>query len=178
MKRAGGRQASEKDFSRPIFHRIVRTSAGRFCVETTERGLFRIRFPSAILSECHYRRRKEPFLQKQWAVQACKLLRRYFAGGQARFHALPIDDTGLTTFERRVLRKLTRIPRGAVRTYGELAHGVGRPRAARAVGNVLRKNRLPIIFPCHRIVRSGGALGGYSAGIDWKKKILSLESKN
>lgn len=84
----------------------------------------------------------------------------------------------MTDFERKVLRWTMRIPCGQTRTYSWLARKVGKPRAARAVGNALRKNPLPIFIPCHRVVRSDGALGGYggSQGTAMKERLLQLEN--
>lgn len=81
----------------------------------------------------------------------------------------------LTSFEQLVLKKLTQVPRGKVTTYAELAWAVGRPGAARAVGNALNKNPHPVAVPCHRVVKSDGSLGGYALGIDKKIEILKRE---
>ena len=68
-----------------------------------------------------------------------------------------------------------RIPYGQLRSYGWIANEIGRPRAARAVGNALGSNRLPIIIPCHRVVSYDGSLGGFSGGLHWKEELLELE---
>ena len=74
-----------------------------------------------------------------------------------------------------VLRELARVPYGETTTYGELAARVGRPRAARAVGTVMNRNRIPIVLPCHRVVGSTGDLVGYGGGLDRKIALLELE---
>jgi len=83
---------------------------------------------------------------------------------------------GLTDFERAVLRETAKIPKGKTRTYSEIAAAIGRPHAARAVGNALAKNPLPVEIPCHRVV-AGTGIGGYSGrgGIAGKKKLLLAE---
>jgi methylated-DNA-[protein]-cysteine S-methyltransferase len=81
-------------------------------------------------------------------------------------------------FEKKVLRKLLKTEYGTRFSYGELARQVKKPKAARAVGSVLRKNRLPVIIPCHRVLASGGGLGGFSAGLVWKQRLLALEADN
>lgn len=80
-----------------------------------------------------------------------------------------------TPFTRRVLAALRRVPRGTTRTYGALARRVGAPRAARAVGTACGANPLPLFIPCHRVVAAGGRLGGFSAGVAWKRFLLAQE---
>jgi len=79
-------------------------------------------------------------------------------------------------FTKRVLAALQKIPRGATLTYGDLARQLGTPRAARAVGTACGTNPLPLFIPCHRVVAAGGTLGGFSAGLVWKKFLLAKES--
>jgi len=89
---------------------------------------------------------------------------------------LQFDLSGLTEFERAVLRKTLEIPRGEVRTYSWVAREIGRPRAVRAVGTALANNPIPILIPCHRVVRSDGVIGQYGAGgPEAKFKILDHE---
>ena len=87
-----------------------------------------------------------------------------------------LDLTGLTPFTRAVLDQVRRIPRGEVRTYGEIARALGSPGAARAVGNAVAANPVPLLIPCHRVVRSDGRLGEYSGGgPQVKARLLALE---
>jgi methylated-DNA-[protein]-cysteine S-methyltransferase len=86
------------------------------------------------------------------------------------------DLRSVTEFERAVLFKALEIPRGEVRTYGWIAAQIGRPAAVRAVGTALRKNPVPVLIPCHRVVRSDGHIGQYAlGGSDAKRQILSSE---
>ncbi len=78
-----------------------------------------------------------------------------------------------TDFQRQVWQAITEIPAGETKTYGELARAVGRPRAYRAVANACGKNPLPIFIPCHRVVAANGEIGGFSAGLPWKRLLLS-----
>jgi methylated-DNA-[protein]-cysteine S-methyltransferase len=89
----------------------------------------------------------------------------------------PVDLTRVGPFERDVLAVLRRIPAGAVKTYGEVAKAVGQPGAARAVGAACARNPLPLLIPCHRVVRSDGGLGGYSlrGGVALKRRLLEAE---
>lgn len=103
-------------------------------------------------------------------------LQAYAQGARDDFRDLPLVWTG-TAFTQRVLRRCRQIGYGQTLTYAELAAAVGSPGAARAVGNVMSHNRLPLVIPCHRVVGCGGSLGGYSApgGIRVKQRLLELE---
>lgn len=89
--------------------------------------------------------------------------------------AVPLDLSGLSPFEREVLLLLKRIPRGEVRPYGWLAQQAGRPKAARAVGQALGRNPLPLLLPCHRVVPAEGGVGKYIFGSDIKRRLLQQE---
>jgi methylated-DNA-[protein]-cysteine S-methyltransferase len=93
------------------------------------------------------------------------------------FRDIQVDPGHLTDFEQRVLAACRKIPFGATLSYAQLAARAGSPRACRAVGSCMAGNRIPIIIPCHRVVRSGGRLGSYSApgGADMKKRLLAIE---
>jgi methylated-DNA-[protein]-cysteine S-methyltransferase len=106
---------------------------------------------------------------KDAAVQ----LGEYFAGRRREFE-LAIAPVG-TDFQLRVWRALCEIPFGAVRNYGDVARAIGQPKASRAVGQANGRNPLPIIIPCHRVLASDGTIGGYSAGLDIKHRLLALE---
>jgi methylated-DNA-[protein]-cysteine S-methyltransferase len=99
-------------------------------------------------------------------------LEEYFVGRRHRFE-VPVDWTLITEgFPRRVLRATARVPYGGVTTYGDVARRAGSPRAARAAGNALGSNPIPIVVPCHRVIRSGGELGGYGGGGPERKAFL------
>lgn len=102
-------------------------------------------------------------------------LDRYFAG-KLRDFDVPIDWSLSGDFARKVLRRTARIPYGSVASYGDVAVGVGTPRGARAVGNALGANPIPVVVPCHRVVRTGGAIGGYGGGLPRKRWLLTLEA--
>ena len=99
-------------------------------------------------------------------------LNEYFLGQRADF-TVPLSLFG-PPFFLRVWEELRRIPYGERITYGELASSIGRPGAARAVGQALARNPLPILIPCHRVVGKHG-LGGFGPGLHWKKRLLELE---
>ena len=98
----------------------------------------------------------------------------YFAGKRTAFD-LRLDLRGLTGFTLDVLNELAKVPYGQTATYGELAARAGNPRASRAVGMVMNRNRIPIVLPCHRVVGSTGDLVGYGGGLDRKIALLELE---
>ncbi|MGH8902594.1 MAG: methylated-DNA--[protein]-cysteine S-methyltransferase [Egibacteraceae bacterium] len=101
-------------------------------------------------------------------------LDEYFSGRRRDFN-VPLDWTLTTGFTRRVLQVAARIPYGAVQTYRDVAADAGNPNASRATGNALGANPLPIVVPCHRVVRTGGGLGGYTTGVHKKAFLLALE---
>ena len=101
-------------------------------------------------------------------------LREYFAGERRKFD-LPLDLSGVTPFRAEVLRELSKVPYGETTTYAELARAVGNPKAVRAVGSTCATNPLPILIPCHRVLRADGQLGGYRGGEAAKRFLLRLE---
>lgn len=101
-------------------------------------------------------------------------IKEYFATGKDDFIKYDVSLDGLTNFQRTVLEAIRKIPAGKTMSYGEAARMVGRPGAARAVGNVMAANPIPLVVPCHRVVASNG-LGGYSGGLEVKRKLLKLE---
>ena len=102
------------------------------------------------------------------------VLTRYFSG-EAVGISVSLKLSGHTDFHRDVWRVAAEIPYGEVRTYGWVAARLGRPKTARAVGGALAQNPFPLVVPCHRVVRTDGSLGGFSAGLEWKKALLQLE---
>ena len=86
-----------------------------------------------------------------------------------------LDKPAGTGFQQQVWQAIAQIPAGETKTYGELARVIGRPRACRAVANACGKNPLPIFIPCHRVVAANGNIGGFSAGLAWKRHLLSVE---
>ncbi len=99
----------------------------------------------------------------------------YFAGQRRRFD-LPLLLAG-TPFQEKVWRALLSVPYGETISYAELAGRVGSPGGSRAVGRANGDNRIAIVVPCHRVVRADGSLGGYSGGLDRKRRLLALESE-
>jgi methylated-DNA-[protein]-cysteine S-methyltransferase len=115
-----------------------------------------------------------PLRQNESTVIVNKELSEYFRRERKKFSCRTAFFEG-TEFEKRVWNVLKEIPYGETRSYKWLAERIGQPRAARAVGNALGKNPIPIIFPCHRIIESKGSLGGYTPGKDIKRRLLESE---
>ena len=105
------------------------------------------------------------------------LLDRYLKGQDVDFD-IDTDITDLPVFTQNVLNELRKIPYGETRSYLDIARSVGQPSAVRAVGQAVKKNPIPIIIPCHRVIRENGSLGGFSLGTQIKKRLLSLEGIN
>ncbi|MDO8589472.1 MAG: methylated-DNA--[protein]-cysteine S-methyltransferase [Armatimonadota bacterium] len=101
-------------------------------------------------------------------------LRDYLAGLKTEFTFEP-DLAGLTDFQQAVLRTAMTVPYGVVVTYSWIASHAGRPGASRAAGQALGRNPVPIAIPCHRVMASGGGLGGFSSGLRWKERLLKME---
>ncbi len=112
-----------------------------------------------------------------WSPDVRERLQAYAAGATIDFSDIVVDTTGLTSFRRSVITALRHIGYGQTVSYAQLAALAGSPRAARAVGSAMAMNRVPLIVPCHRVVASGGRLGGFSApsGLTMKQRLLELE---
>ena len=113
-----------------------------------------------------------------WDRHLVARLQAYASGARDDFCDVPVELGPLTEFQRRVVQHCRRIPPGKTLSYGQLAAKAGFAGAARAVGNCLAANRIPLVIPCHRVIAAGGGLGGYSAagGIRLKRRLLDLEA--
>jgi methylated-DNA-[protein]-cysteine S-methyltransferase len=109
-------------------------------------------------------------------LRAKKEFKEYFKGKRKSF-TLPLCPEG-TEFQKRTWKALLKVSYGTRASYGIVARSSGYPSAARAVGNAIGNNPIPIIIPCHRVVRKDGGLGGYSGGAVIKRKLLSHEARN
>ena len=157
----------------------VDSPLGPLTVAATDRGLVRVAYPDHTLDSVLEALSREISPRVLEAPERLDPIRReldeYFEGELRRF-ATKIDWS-LTAdgFFRKVLRATARIGYGKVLTYGEVAAKAGSPKAVRATGNGLGSNPMPVVVPCHRVVRTGGGLGGYTGGIERKEFLLALE---
>lgn len=108
-------------------------------------------------------------------ARTIKLLDTYFAGGAINFAEIPVQIAYGTEFQQQVWKAIQQIPHGEVRSYQWIADEIGRPKSARSIGNAVGANPVSILIPCHRVIRSNGALGGYGGGLDRKRHLLALE---
>ena len=156
---------------------VVGSPIGDLLVATSERGLAAISFdtdPEDRLEQLARIAGPRVLRSPRSVDTARRELDEYFEGRRRAFD-LSLDLRALPPFTVSVLGELARVPYGKTTTYGELARRVGHPRAARAVGTVMNRNRIPIVLPCHRVVGSTGRLTGYAGGLDVKQALLELE---
>jgi methylated-DNA-[protein]-cysteine S-methyltransferase len=163
------------------YRSLYETCLGFGAVIAGEHGIIQVFLPFSGESEDALTKRiilLYPFAVNESRVkrEAAITLRKYFAGERVSFD-FAIDRSRFTQFQDEVYGEVSRIPYGSVKSYGEIAALIGRPKAARGVGAAMARNPLPIIIPCHRVVGSSGKLTGYSAagGIGSKKWLLLLE---
>jgi AraC family transcriptional regulator of adaptative response/methylated-DNA-[protein]-cysteine methyltransferase len=160
-----------------IHYTIAATPIGQMLLAATEQGVCSIQFGDSAATLEHKLHGEYP---KAEIIRAdrklgghVKALRAIIDGKSAV--SLPLDIQA-TTFQRRVWQELQAIPRGATKSYGEIAADIGHPKAARAVARACATNPVAVAIPCHRVVRENGEMGGYRWGVERKKKLLSLEA--
>lgn len=163
-----------------VAYRTVESPVGALLLAATDAGLVRVAFEyegfEAVVEELSTRLRTHARQDAHRLDEVSRELERYFAGSLRAF-TVPVDYALSSGFRREVLRRLPRIPYGSSASYQEVARLAGSPRAARAVGSACATNPVPIIIPCHRVLRSDGTLGGYSGGLDVKRFLLALEQQ-
>ena len=160
-----------------IGYDIVESPIGELLVAASDRGVASIWFdpdPADDLDRLARIGGPRVLRSPRSVDHARRELDEYFAGKRRSFD-LPLDLRAMPPFTLEVLGELARVPYGETTTYGALAQRVGHPRAARAVGTVMNRNRIPIVLPCHRVVGATGSLTGYAGGLDRKETLLELE---
>jgi methylated-DNA-[protein]-cysteine S-methyltransferase len=152
---------------------------GRIWFASDDVGVVCLQMPSpaaeALLLEQISRRYGYANIEDRGEINARFLteLEGYFSGSLRDF-STPANPSG-TPFQQRVWRLVSRIPYGKTRSYGDVASELGIPKGPRAVGQANARNPVPLLIPCHRVIASGGGLGGYSAGIEKKRFLLEWE---
>jgi methylated-DNA-[protein]-cysteine S-methyltransferase len=165
-----------------VAYATVDTPFGPLLLATTPQGLVKISFPSAhdtdeTLEDLAARISPRVLEAPARLDDVRRQLDLYFAGRLREFD-LPLDWQLSKGFRRRALRAIDRIPYGKTRSYTEIARSAGNERAVRAAGTACGSNPIPIVVPCHRVLRSGGALGGYGGGLPMKEALLELERRD
>jgi O-6-methylguanine DNA methyltransferase len=155
----------------------IRSGAGTFVARYSERGLSNLRFPRQKTSGGVSGRNVQqsiPSRVRAWHRKATQALLRALAGKDPG-PLPPMDPNVGTEFQRKVWSALREIQSGTTATYSEIARVVGRPKALRAVGSACGANPIPILIPCHRVLTANLRLGGFSGGLEWKRKLLAVE---
>jgi methylated-DNA-[protein]-cysteine S-methyltransferase len=152
---------------------------GTLLLATTPRGLVRLAYVESedeaeVLEQLAAKLSPRVLAAPRRLDEPRRELDQYFAGRRRQFE-LPLDWRLTRGFGQRVLEATARIPYGATATYKQMATEAGNARAYRAAGNALGSNPMPIVVPCHRILHSGGGLGGYTGGLDRKRLLLGVE---
>jgi len=157
----------------------VDSPLGPLTLAASARGLLVVAYPDRPLDTVLERLAREVSPRVLEAPKRLDPVRRelteYFEGRLRKF-TTKIDWALTRGFGQKVLQSTARIPYGEVRTYGQVAESAGSARAVRAAGNGLGSNPMPVVVPCHRVVRTGGGLGGYTGGLERKEALLAIES--
>jgi methylated-DNA-[protein]-cysteine S-methyltransferase len=154
---------------------------GRLLLAATDRGLVRVSFQREdrddVLEQLADQLSPRVLESPRRLDEVRRELDEYFEGERAAFD-LPLDwSLTHSEFRRKVLERTARIPYGGTLSYRDVATAAGNERAVRAAGTALGANPIPIVVPCHRVLRTGGALGGYGGGLEAKRFLLALESR-
>lgn len=161
-----------------VAYATVDSPFGTLLVAATPRGLVKVSLPNhdpeETLEDLAARISPRVLEAPARLDEAQRQLDAYFEGGRHEFD-LPLDWRLSKGFRLRALRAIGRIPYGRTRSYTEIARSAGNERAVRAAGTACGSNPIPIVVPCHRVLRSGGALGGYGGGLPMKEALLEME---
>ncbi|MCD5421063.1 methylated-DNA--[protein]-cysteine S-methyltransferase [Rhodococcus pyridinivorans] len=162
-----------------VAFRVVDTPVGPLLLATTPVGLVRVAYVAdgsdAVLDELSRRISPRVLDAPRRLDPVVRQLDEYFAGTRTHFD-VPLDLRLADGFRREVITRLPEIEYGRTASYAEIAAAAGSPRAVRAVGTACAKNPLPVVVPCHRVVRSDGSMGQYVGGVEAKRALLQLES--
>jgi methylated-DNA-[protein]-cysteine S-methyltransferase len=152
----------------------IPTRDGIFLARYSERGLAELNFPGD--NRTHQINRKSQIANpklKNWHRLTESALKNVLAGKKSKLP--PLDWNGATDFQKSVWKQMLKISPGKTKSYGEISVAIGKPKAVRAVGGACGANPIPVLVPCHRILAANKKLGGFSGGLDWKRKLLATE---
>jgi len=160
---------------------IKNTPAGNILVIGSPKGISNVEFKvKSVKKSLDVFKKKNGFMlssNNKYFTGAIKQLKEYFSGKRMKFD-LKFDLSGVTDFRKKVYRNLLKVKAGKTITYGRLAEKSGGIKYSRAVGSAMASNPIPIIIPCHRVIKSDGSLGGFAGGLPLKRKLLNLEGVN
>jgi O-6-methylguanine DNA methyltransferase len=160
----------------------ISTRDGRFVARYSEKGLTGLGFPNGNRKSRDGRIQNNPQSAihnpqlENWHRITETALKNILAGRPPK--KLPPLDLAGTEFQKRVWNALRKISIGQTKSYGEIAEAIGKPKAVRAVGGACGANPIPVLVPCHRVLAANKKLGGFSGGLDWKRKLLAREGVN
>ncbi|UCB51905.1 MAG: methylated-DNA--[protein]-cysteine S-methyltransferase [Candidatus Zixiibacteriota bacterium] len=161
-----------------LYYATFKSPVGEILATRTEKGLNFITFPKSRWQRFLEALRRDDNIElkkdEKRFSSLKKDMKRYFSGKRVSFRQ-PLDLSGGTPFQKRVWKAMQRIPPGQTKSYGWLARQAGGKNMARAAGAACGANPIPIVVPCHRVVKSDGSLGGYGGGLGVKRKLLSIE---
>jgi len=151
----------------------IQTAEGTFTAHFSGNGLAALDFPRGeTVSRMATNELPAPW--NSWLRLTERALEQALAG-KTPDRLPPLDLSSGTEFQRCVWNALRKIPSGRTKSYAQVAQSIGRPEAVRAVGQACGANPIPVVIPCHRVLAAGGRLGGFSSGLDWKRKLLARE---
>ena len=159
---------------------IFETELGFMGLVVSSKGIHMVILPQKSpeevrkILETHYT--EELIRDERGLAKVISKIKDYLSGRKVRFKEI-LDVSGATPFELKVWDVVYGIPYGQTRSYHWVAEQLGSPKKVRAVGRALRNNRLPILIPCHRVIDKSGSLGGFSAGVELKRKLLKIEGR-
>lgn len=151
------------------------TPHGTFAAHYSEKGLAALDFPKS--REPKARNGGVPKTVRQWHTLTLRAVQSIL-GGKTAAELPPLDLSRGTEFQRKVWEELLWTPCGETRSYAEIAKAVRKPKAFRAVGGACGANPIPLLIPCHRVLAANRKIGGFSGGLDWKRKLLGIERVN
>jgi O-6-methylguanine DNA methyltransferase len=152
----------------------ISTHDGQFVARYSEKGLTGLNFPKGKRASPRAAKKEiVPTKIRVWHRATEAALKQILAGKKSKLP--PLDWTGKTEFQKSVWRQMLKISTGKTKSYGEIAAAIGKPKAVRAVGGACGANPVPVLVPCHRVLAANKKLGGFSGGLDWKRKLLEQE---
>ncbi len=160
-----------------LFYTVIKTKLGWIGVLASRAGLRAVTSPQNTQQQALDslgKQAKQAILSPELFSDLEQRLQEYYAGKKTSFSD-NLDFSNATAFQKQVWQAARLIPRGETRSYGWLARQIGKPAAARAVGQALGKNPFLIVVPCHRVIAGNGTLGGFGGGLEMKQALLELE---